>query len=251
MMSPSATPVANLKLSVIVAALNEEDLIANFVQELIHELDINKINWEIVLVNDGSIDNTGQIIEDIAQPHEHIITVHNQSNIGLGKSYRKGVDTASGTHVILMCGDGGLPASNLSRLIPYFGKYDIIIPVISNLKNIKTPARLVLSKIYKLILNTIFRLDIGYYNGGSLHRRDLVRQVNLETSGFGFQAELLVKLIRSGVSYTQVEVVGAELSQKSAAITPRNFASVLRTFYRLIVSIFTHKKIDILLENSK
>lgn len=245
MKHPTENLAPALKLSVIVSALNEEDLVPGFVEHLIEELDKSEIDWEIVLVNDGSTDRTGVIMDQFAEKFDQIIALHNDINIGLGKAYKAGTDAASGTHVILMCGDGGLPASNISRLIPYFGKYDIVVPVVSNLSKIKTPGRLLLSKVYKWTLNTIFRLDIGYYNGGGLHRRDLVQLVNLETSGFGFQAELLVKLIKSGANYVQVDVLGAELSKKSAAIKPRNFASVARTFYRLIYSVATHKKISI------
>jgi hypothetical protein len=108
----------------------------------------------------------------------------------------KGVDASTGDYIILLCGDGGLPLSSLATLIPYIGKADIVVPWMVNLKKIKSPGRFLLSRTYTSILNLFFNLKINYYNGLPIHKATLIKDLDYSDNGFGFQAEILLKLIK-------------------------------------------------------
>lgn len=224
-------------VTVIVPALNEEGLIKTVVGGITSTLDSIGTPWEVLLIDDGSTDSTGQRMDELAAAHSSVKVIKHSRNRGLGHAYWTGVNNASCSHCLLMCGDGGLPAENLRPILAELGKVDIVVPYITNLKEVKSPSRYVLSKTYVRLLNLFAGLDICYYNGGALHRVDLLRPLEISSSGFGFQAEILAKLIRSGATYMQVPVQGAELRQQSKALTPRNILSMLKTFAKLLYAI--------------
>lgn len=216
---------------------------AGVIEQVLAEADGRIRSYEVLLINDGSSDGTGTIMEEIARTRRNVRVLHNPRNIGLGASYQRGVKEARCEYVMLLCGDGGFPASSLPPVFEKIGQADIVIPYMTNLKQIKTTKRYLLSRAYTELLNIIFGLRLRYYNGLPVHRTALVRQLNITSSGFGFQGEILVKLMKSGCSYVEVPVEGAEETKRSFALRPRNIVSVARTFAHLIAEVLFFKPI--------
>ena len=221
-------------ITLIVPALNEEQVIAETVHQIMAVADARFRAYEIVLVNDGSTDATGQVMDDLARGHRHVHVCHNGKNLGLGASYRLGVARARHEYVMLLCGDGGMPATSLPAIFDRIGSADIVIPYVRNLRQIKTPVRFVISRTYTTLLNVVFGFRLQYYNGLAVHRLDLVRALDAKSDGFGFQAELLVKLLKAGCSFVQVPVDGAEKTKRSSALRLSSIASVTKTLLLLL-----------------
>ena len=173
-------------------------------------------------------------MNDLADKLPNVSVLHNSPNIGLGASYKRGVGKAKLDYVMMLCGDGGLPASSLPLVIEKIGTADIVIPYMTNLKTIKTPLRYIISQAYTWLLNLLSRHKLNYYNGLPVHRRALLTQTVITSSGFGFQGEILVKLLKSGHSFVQVGILGSESTNKSSIFRLRNIASVSRTVFKLV-----------------
>ncbi len=225
----------------VIPALNEEDIISQTVADVHRVVLAHLQDFEIILVDDGSTDRTGALMETLARDFDRVRVIRNPRNLGLGKSYKRGLAAARKRYLMMLCGDGGFPATSLPPVLAALGRADIVIPRISNLKEIKTPFRYFVSRTYTALLNLLFGQRIGYYNGLPLHRVDLLRRINITSDGFGFQAEILIKLIRAGCSYVEVAVPGAEQTQRSKALRLRNLVSVTRTLAGLIVELATYK----------
>lgn len=223
-------------------ALNEAALITETVSQILEVVRPRFADYELILVNDGSTDETGALMDRLAASHPGVRAFHNPTNIGLGASYRRGVAEARHEYVMLLCGDGGMPASSLPAIFEQIGAADIVVPYCDNLKQIKTPSRYLLSRTYTTLLNTLFGLRLRYYNGLAVHRVELVRGVSTASSGFGFQGEILVQLLRAGHTYVEVAVKGAEKTNRSSALKLRNVASVSRTIARLFRLTFLRRR---------
>ena len=221
-------------MTLIVPALNEEKLIVETVEQIVEVAEGRFADYELLLVNDGSTDATGRLMDGLAGRNARIRVFHNPRNIGLGSSYHLGVTHARNEYVMLLCGDGGMPASSLPKIFDKIGAADIVVPYCENLKDIKGPGRYLLSRAYTILLNTLFGLRLKYYNGLPVHRVELVRGVGGKSDGFGFQAEILVQLLRAGRTYVEVGVMGAEKANRSSALRIRNVVSVSRTLGRLL-----------------
>jgi hypothetical protein len=167
----------------------------------------------------------------LARELPKVRVLHNERNIGLGASYQKGVGECRLDYVMMLCGDGGVPASSLPPIIAKIGTADIVVPYMTNLKQIKTPTRYLLSRSYTRLLNLLSRHSLNYYNGLPVHRRALLSNIEIASSGFGFQGEILVKLLKAGHSYVQVGVLGAETTNKTSVFRLKNLGSVRRAHF--------------------
>ena len=136
--------------------------------------------------------------------------LHNNPNRGLGGSYKRGVGESRYDYVMMLCGDGGIPASSLPSIISKIGTADIVVPYVTNLREIKTLQRYLLSRSYTGLLNFLSGHRLNYYNGLPVHRRSLLDPAVMTSSGFGIQGEILVKLLKSGRSFVEVGVLGGE-----------------------------------------
>jgi glycosyltransferase involved in cell wall biosynthesis len=171
-------------------------------------------------------------MDDLAATYSRLRVFHHPENRGLGASYRLGVDHARSEYVMLLCGDGGMPASSLPAIFDRIGTADIVIPYVRNLRQIKTPARFLVSRTYTRLLNTVFGLQLRYYNGLSVHRVALVRALDVKSDGFGFQGEILVKLLKAGCSFVQVAVDGAEKTPASRRLFVASYGRWLASIAR-------------------
>lgn len=228
-------------ITYVISALNEEDLITNTVDE-IYSNSISLVdNLEMILVNDGSKDKTGTLMENLAQKYPNVKVVHNKKNKGLGQALIDGLDIASCNYIMLLCGDGGVPGSSLPPALRKIGEVDLVVPYMGNLKKIKTTSRYYLSRIYTKMLNMLFQQDLQYYNGLPIYRVDQLKRLKIISTGFAFQAEIITKLIKSGSSYAQVETLGAEQSNKSVAVSIKGFLEVARILVNLVWEVFIFK----------
>lgn len=233
----------NISISLIVPALNEEKVIQKVLEDIYSIAKDSFNTFEIIAINDGSADATLEMMNTFAEKHKNINIINNKVNIGLGASFQAGLGLVKNEYVMLLCGDGGLPATSLPKIFEQVGNADLIIPYMSNLKTIKRPSRYVLSKAYVYLLNTVFGLNLNYYNGLPVYRKELLDKINITSSGFGFQAEIIIKLLKSGCTFHQVEVKGAEETGRSHALKFTNILSVANTFLHLIKEIVMFKPI--------
>ncbi len=231
-------------ISFIVPALNEERVVGSVIEQILEKTSGQFEDYELILIDDGSSDATGRIMDQIAMTNDKARVIHNPKNLGFGNSYQIGLSESRFDYVMLLCGDGGLPAASLPLIFEKIGSADIVIPWMINLREIKTRGRYLLSRAYTAIVNLLFGLKLHYYNGLPVHRRDLLQRISVTSGGFGFQAEILVKLIRSGATFVEVGVSGAEETNESDALRFRNWLSVGRTVYHLLVAMSRFSRIS-------
>lgn len=222
------------RLSVVVPAYNEEKNIESVVLRINKVAPIYCEDYEIIIVNDKSRDNTGKIIEELAKKNKKVKPIHNKINFGFGASYQKGLKSARFEYVMLIVGDNTNPVYTLRKIISQIGKADMIIPYYTNFDKTKTKFRYLLSKSFTQLVNIITGLSFRYYNGLSLHQTERVRSIPNISKGFGFSAEILVYLAKKGATYVEVPVINEdETATSSTALKLKNVIQVLQSLYRL------------------
>jgi dolichol-phosphate mannosyltransferase len=231
--------------SFVIPALNEENVVEEVVRAVWETVSRHLETFEIILIDDGSTDQTGQIMDRLASELPRTRVIHNATNLGLGAAYQRGVREAKLDHVMMLCGDGGLPAASLPAIIERIGTADIVVPYMTNLSVIKTPMRHLISRTYTNLLNLLSGHRLHYYNGLPVHRRALLEQITITSSGFGFQGEILVKLLKSGCSYVQVGVLGAETTNKTSIFRVRNLFSVTATLLKLLLELIRFRRLEV------
>lgn len=187
---------------------------------------------QIVLVNDGSSDNTGEVIDSIAAARSDVLCVHHQRNLGFGAAYKSGVRAASHNFIFMAPGENSVPAESMVAVLSSLGRADMIISYPLN-SVVRKKVRQLLSSCFQWLTKTISSQDIRYYNGPNLYHRAHVLAALPRTDGHAYQLEMILKLLSLGRTYVQVGInVRDRPTGKSKALQPKNVARVVWALIR-------------------
>jgi len=224
-------------ISVIIPALNEEANILGTIDEVVAALGDGFEDYELLLFNDGSHDRTGELMDNAARANPRLRVTHNDQPRNLGGVYKQGIALARFDYLFLVPGDNEITGSALTRTLDAVGKADVIIPYPTNM-HVRPLIRRIASRGYTFLINLLFGRRIKYYNGTVVSRTAHTRSITIRTDSFAYQSEALLKLLRTGKTYTEV---GIEIRQwpgrRSNALRLRNLTAVLRAVVHLIVEI--------------
>jgi len=104
-----------MKLSVVIPVHNEEKLIRKVTEDLIRELELNQIDYEIILVNDNSTDSSPKILEALSCEYKNIKVISSRFPRGFGRAVRQGLEHITGEAVVIFMGDGSDEPKDLVR----------------------------------------------------------------------------------------------------------------------------------------
>lgn len=145
-------------LSVIIPAYNEEP---NFKKATIDQvpayLEKQNYTWEILIVDDGSDDNTAKLADDFAKKHKNVVVVKNPHQ-GKAETVKTGVEKAQGELILFTDFDQATPIDEVDRLLSFFPEYDIVIGSrqLPGAKREKEPFhRHVMGIVFNLVVQTI------------------------------------------------------------------------------------------------
>ena len=227
----------NISLSVIVPGLNEEQNIRAAMEDLLKVLRSALPDWEIILINDGSTDRTGAIMEEFARKEAGIRVIHHALPMGIGYSMLEGIRTASKTVVTWVPADGENDPNELLKYLPLIEHVDIVIPFVIN-KRVRPLHRRILSAMYLSVINVTFRTRFNYTNGNIIYRKAVFDTVHPRSNGFLVHAECLVRAIRAGFTFAEVPVSLRRRSEgDSKALLLKSFTSVVREYLVLLISL--------------
>ncbi len=228
----------SLDLTILIPCFNEERYIEATLEEVIAALNELKLSYEILVVDDQSSDSTFARAERWQRDHPNVnLTVkRNLKNRGLSRTCVDGAFLGRGKYYRLVCGDNVESRETLVRILRRIGEADMIIPYHPIVPG-KSVARLFFSRSYTLLVNTISGYNLKYYNGLAVHLRYNVMRWGPYSFGFGFQAELITRLLDEGATYVEipVEATHVEKDARASAINWRNILSVLHSLLELLV----------------
>ena len=186
-----------MNISYIVPCYNEEANIKNVCKHIILANKNAKIHdFEIILINDFSSDNTLKIFQELKKNNNNIKIINNEKNLGLGRSIREGLKQVNKEFIMYLPGDNCHSSTEITKLLLVKNNYDILLSYYSNKKD-RTFFRWLFTAIYTPFLNFIFNKKLPYYNGIAIYKKNILDNIDLVTSGFTWQIELLVKILKN------------------------------------------------------
>ena len=117
----------NRSLTIIISALNEEKLISKTVSEILSVYRGTNDKYEIILVNDGSTDRTGEIMASFSKDNPEIEVINNPEPSGLGEHFKNGIKKARCDYIIHLSGDNEITVDGFNNLINAIGSADLVI----------------------------------------------------------------------------------------------------------------------------
>jgi glycosyltransferase involved in cell wall biosynthesis len=146
-------------ISVFFPAYNDEGTIASLVLAALETLEEITDDYEVIVVNDGSQDNTARIINRLARDYQHVRAIHHPQNRGYGGALQTGFASASKELIFYTDGDAQYDPRELKILYEYF---DEQVDFVNGwkLRRQDPVIRIVLGKIYQYIVKYSFRLKL-------------------------------------------------------------------------------------------
>lgn len=227
-----------IDLTIVVPCLNEDKNIADTLDAILAAMAELPHSFEVLVIDDGSIDSTSEVVSRYAATHpEAPIRLHRKDrNQGLTRSYVDGAFLGRGKYYRLVCGDNVEPKETLISVLRNLGQADLIISY--HPPELGKPAfRRLLSWCYTSLVNTLSGYHIHYYNGLPVTLRYNVMRWGPYSFGFGFQAELITRLLDEGATIMEVLVIAThrEKAGGNSALNWRNFLSVGHTLLEILI----------------
>jgi len=232
-----------LDLTVVVPALNERDNIQGAISAMMIALDHYKINGEVVVINDGSTDDTETVVDAMIKKDSRVRMLKHSSPMGIGASFWDGVDASMGNAVVMFPGDNENNPWEICRYYKMLDHVDIVIPFIFN-REVRPIFRNALSLIYRFIINTTFLVNFNYTNGTILYRKSVLKELDHRSNGFFFQTDILIRMTKKGYLFAEVPYkIDIRKKGGSKAISFPSLFQVIKGYLHLVRDCYFRKKI--------
>jgi glycosyltransferase involved in cell wall biosynthesis len=185
-------------LSVFFPAYNEQDIIAKTVESASRAVSRFADDYEIIVVDDGSSDQTATVVEDIARRDPHVRLVSHGVNRGYGAALRTGFASAQKELVFFSDADGQFDLQELVGLLGMLNRAPVVLGY--RIRRSDPLYRLFIAKVYNILIRMVFGLRVRDIDCAfKLFRREVLQNVTLESDGAFISSELLIKLKRNNV----------------------------------------------------
>lgn len=205
-----------MKLSIIVPIYNEEKTVLDILKR-VQNLEINGIEKETVLVNDGSSDNTKNILENFIKNKKNIKVISHLKNQGKGAAVRSGIKNATGDYIVIQDADLEYNPEDIKKLIgPILEKksevvYGTRLKRLPNFSKEERTFQFLLHYIGNKFLSFLTSILYGQWITDmetcyKLFPKKAVEDIKLNAKGFEFEPEITAKLFKKGYGILEVPI---------------------------------------------
>jgi glycosyltransferase involved in cell wall biosynthesis len=244
--APGAAPARVPRLSYFFPAHNEEANIEALVAEALDALPTLAETFEIIAVDDGSKDRTGEIADRLAAVHPDVVrAVHLRPNRGYGGALRAGFEASRYELLAFTDGDRQFKVADIGRLTARMAEADSPDVVVGfRIKRADPMVRIVYARTYKLANRIFFGLRVADVDCAcKLFRRTALEGVRVESAGAFFSAELLSRIRQAGRSIAEVGVPHyARVAGSPTGAKPSVIWRAVKDFWLLRLRLWANRK---------
>ncbi|MCC9645219.1 glycosyltransferase [Rhodopirellula sp. JC740] len=227
--SPSAKRAASISL--ILPAWNEAQAIANAVAEADAALKVVTDDYEVIVVDDGSTDDTALIVEEMAVINERIRLVQHSPNQGYGAAIRSGFAASANELVVFTDADCQFDLTELDRFVLLSDRYDVVCGYRIDRKD--TPLRCLYSKVYNLLVQVLLGTGVRDVDCAlKMFHRDVAKRLKITGNGFLVNSEMLTQAKRFGCRIVEVGVSHRPRTLGESTVSVRHIPEVLTSLVR-------------------
>jgi glycosyltransferase involved in cell wall biosynthesis len=216
-----------MRVTIVVFAYNEQENLAAVTEEIWNQLGGLNLAFELLIIDDGSLDDTLHIADSLARDLPGVRVVHHRENLGLGGVYRTGFKEAQGRFVSFFPADGQFSATIIAQFLPLMDEADLVLGYLPNRDSNLLAKGLSLGE--RLLYRALFG-SFPRFQGILMFRRSLLDGMTLTSEGRGWAVlmEFIIRVSRGGYRVSSVPTtMRPRLSGKSKVNNLRTIASNL------------------------
>lgn len=219
-----------LSITVFFPCYNEQDNVERTTQRAVEVLEGLGADYEIILVNDGSADQTGARADAIAVGNNRVRVVHHPQNMGYGAALQSGIRAAKKELVFFTDGDGQFDIGEIKLLLPLITHNDIVCGYRLDRKD--PLVRKLNGWMWTRLVNLLFGMNIRDIDCAfKLFRTEIFEGMRMSSAGALISAEILARATRRGFRIAEVGV--HHYPRKAGKQTGAKLTVILRAFKEL------------------
>jgi len=194
-------------------------------------------DYEIIIVDDGSKDRTGEIADELAGKDDRIKVIHHRPNRGYGGALQSGFKAATKELVFFTDGDGQFDIEEIKELLPMIEENDIVCGY--RLERQDPFIRKLNGWLWTRLVNLLFGMRIRDIDCGfKLFKRTIVADIPMSSAGALISAEILARATRKGCKIAQVGVhhyprTAGEQTGAKLGVILRAFKELFKLYKRI------------------
>lgn len=219
-------------LSVFLPAYNEEDSIASTVEDVVKVLKTMDIDWEVLVINDGSKDKTADVVKGLEKKYPGVRLVNHEINKGYGRALKTGFKEAKYAWVAFVDSDGQFDFNEIKKLAAKTGEADVILGY--RLNRADPFQRRIFTWGWKMLAMVMLGLNVRDYSCGfKLIKKKVIEDISpIESEEKVTQIEMLIKAKKKGYKFAEV---GVHHYPRTAGIpTGANLSVVWKSFQDMV-----------------
>ncbi len=192
-------------ISLVIAAYNEAATLESIYRRCREVLSECSDDFEVVILDDASTDETGEIASRLAAEDPEVVRVlTHEHNRGIAVTFEELNRAATREWVFDIPADGEYPPEALRRIVPLLGEFDIV--VCNRTFKRYTMYRRVVSGLYRLLPRVLFGVELFDPGSTKCRRRSLIEEIPLISRGVFIEAERMIRAARRGHKVAKVDV---------------------------------------------
>ncbi len=219
-------------ISIFFPCYNEQDNIERVTEQALGVLQKLGLDFEVIIVNDGSSDNTAAVAEKIARRNNNVKLVNHERNSGYGAALQSGFKAATKELVFFTDGDGQFDIGELPSLLPLMEQYDIVCCYRMNRRD--NLIRKINGWCWSRLVCLLFGLNVRDVDCAfKLFKREIFDNIKLSSNGALISTELLARAAGRGYRITEKGV--HHYPRKAGKQTGANLKVIFRAFKELFL----------------
>jgi len=224
------------KLSISIPLYNESTNCESGIKDIVKHLDKHVKNYELILVNNGSSDDTKTVINKLSAKHSKVKTIHLKKNIGYGGGYIKGLKESKGEYIGHTVADGQINGNDLIKVFNDILRDKADFGKSVRVKRLDGIKRIIFTTGYETVINTLFLTRIRDINGyPKIMKRNILKKLNLQHKDWFTDTEMILKVKKLKLKTSETPVI---FKARDGGTSNVNYGTAMELFIAAVKTRF-------------
>ncbi|MCK9265592.1 glycosyltransferase family 2 protein [bacterium] len=223
----------NMNISIVIPAYNEKENIEEVISNSIEVLSAIANKYEVILVDDGSVDGTYEVAEDLVQRNPDCVRVlrHN-TNQGYGAALKTGFSVVRYEYIFYTDADNQFDMFELKDFLPMMKRYDLAVGY--RVKRKDSPVRIFLSWGYNWLVFFLFQIKVRDVDCAfKLFHRYVLESITIECNDFFVDTEIIAKAGKAGFRIGERGVCHFPRKRGKTTVRLSHIPETLKTVFKM------------------